>query len=653
MPSISITYKTKTRQPLTFLIALFLFTIFTITAYPQAPGALKTLDLKRGTILVLSDTTITFTKDTTISIPADEEYKLKQDRAIQSETFYSNLNKKSKENLAVKYLYSAVVAKQKDTIIANKIQTRSNFLPENEGKIVGKIEIFAVDMIEGDVNDLGKSSVSAYSKYLNKTHKDSRKAIIHKNLTFKEGDVINGYTISDNEYYLRSLKYIEDVKIYLIPDSINTNVVNMIVAVKDLFPITVGFAFTGVTDFNLSIKQINLGGTGNEFANTFYVYGSKNPPTGYKGALIFRNMWGSFFDGNISYKNTYKEKLYKVSANKDFISPETKYGGGLELSQQQSTLNITNAADSTIKVPYTKNYFNTWSGYSFLLNTPRRNNIIIKGRFENAKYLRRPQVVTPDTNQQFQDFQLILGSVSLVRREHYREHMLFGYGVPEDIDFGYAFELTGGYKISELMYAPYLGASMKGANYFKFGYLGGSMEYGTYIYRDEPRLGIFRSQFMYYSPLFGSDPSLFRFLTRWSYTQGINRYNFEKLNLSKDIRGISSGTFEGNKKLSARFEFVSFIKGEFYGFKFSPNLFFDAAFITDQSTIISTNNFVSSIGAGVRIKNEHLAFETIVVRLCYFPTNSEQNAHFGAAITNAPSDFIKDYKVMQPEVVNY
>jgi len=653
MLSKSENYKTSIRQSIICLTVSLLFLILPLFAFSQAPGALKTLDLKRGTIIILSDTTIKILKDTTISIPVDEEYRLKQDRAIQSESFYANLNKKSKENLAVKYLYSAVVAKQKDTIINNKIETRSNYLPENEGKRVGKIDVFAVDMIEGDVNDLSKSSESAYSKYLNKTHKDSRKAIIIKNLSFKEGDALNGYTISDNEYHLRSLKYIEDAKIYLIPDSINNNVVNMIVAVKDLFPITVGFAFTGLTDFNFSVKQINLAGTGHEFANTFYVYGSKDPPTGYKGALIFRNMWGSFFDGNISYKNTYKEKLYKVSANKDFISPETKYGGGIEASQQHASLSVTNEADSTVKIPYTKNYFNTWGGYSILLNTPKRNNIIFKARFENAKYLERPQELSPDTNQQFQDFQLILGSISLVRREHYREHMLFGYGIPEDIDFGYAFELTGGYKISDLMYAPYLGASIKGANYFPFGYMGGSMEYGTYIYHDEPKLGIFRSQFMYYSPLFGSSPSLFRFLTRWAYTQGINRYNYDRLNLSKDIRGISSKTFEGNKKLSARFEIVSFIGGEFYGFKFSPNIFFDAAFIADQSTVINKENFVSSTGVGVRIKNEHLAFETIVVRLCYYPTNSVQNAHFGAAITNAPSDFIKDYKVMQPDVVGY
>ena len=157
-----------------------------------------------------------------------------------------------------------------------------------------------------------------------------------------------------------------------------------------------------------------------------------------------------------------------------FITPETKYGGGIELFHQKTTADITLSDTVTVKVPYTKDYFDQWIGRNFLLDKISRKSIVLKARFMTTLYTSRPEVEA-DTNQQFYNVYLLLGSISLLKTNHYKERMLLGYGLVEDVDFGYALELTGGYQFNEFFTSPYLGLSLKVAHKYNLGYIGGGI----------------------------------------------------------------------------------------------------------------------------------------------------------------------------------
>lgn len=626
--------------------------IFFTSTFGQGVTTCDSVFIAKGYLVTFSDSTLRFANDTSICLPNNIDYKVRKDKEYRSAAFYENIKDKSDKNLLVKELYDAMIREQQDTLKLPEGQKTANYHPEYAGKTIGRIDIMPVDIIEGDVNDLSAYARSGYSAVLNKLHKDTRQTIVKKNLTFKEGDVLGAYTISDNEYYLRSLRYIEDTKIYVLTDSLKPEIANILVVVKDVFPFNFGIGIGGLTDYTLGINDVNILGSGHEFSNSFRYDASKNPALGYKGELSFKNLWGSFLDASLQYRNNALEELYKMTAKREFITPETKYGGGIELFQQKTSIQVIINDSASITIPFTKNYFDQWFGRAFLLNSIDRKSLVLKARYMTTRYSQRP-LVEADTNQQFYDVNLLMGSVTLLKQNHYKEHMLLGYGITEDIDYGYAIELSYGYQFSEFFKAPYIGISLKAADKFNMGYIGGGIEYGGHINHGYLAQGLLRAGFTYYSPLFKAKLFHYRFLMKFNYTEGIRLYPYEVLDLRKEIRGLSASGIEGEKRLVARFELVTFLKGNLIGFRFSPNLFYDAGFLNAGTRLLSSKSFYSFLGMGVRIRNENLAFQTIIIRLGYYTGNPVKSGQWGAGLSTSTPDVIRDYDIVKPDLLRY
>jgi hypothetical protein len=616
------------------------------------PANGDSLHVKKGYMVVLKDTVLRFPADTTILLPGNQPYEVKKDRESRSDTFYGNFEGKSKKNLFLRGIYDATVREQKDTLGLQEKLKVENFHPEYADKIVGSIEVRAVNIIDGNVNDTSVTATRGYAIAMNKMHRDTRDHIILKNLTIHEGDQLGAYTLADNEYHLRSLEYIEDVRIIAVPDSLNPEKVNLVVVVKDIFPVSIGLGIGGLTDYSIGLNSVNIAGSGHQFTNSFRYNSSRDPSFGYVGELLFNNMWGTFINANILYRNDAIKKLSRFTLEREFITPETKYGGGIELYNESSTFTIRISDSVNTEVPYTRNYFDQWIGRSFLLNSISRQSIVLKIRFMTTDYGRRPQVEA-DTNQQFYNVNLLIGSITLLQKNHYKERMLLGYGLIEDIDFGYAVELTGGYQFGEFIKAPYVALSLKAANKYNVGYLAGGIEYGGHIYQNHIILGLLRVGFTYYSPLFKTNLFHYRFLTRFSYTAGVRRYPYEILNLGKEVRGASNSGIDGDNRLIARFELVTFLRGSLLGFRFSPNVYYDAAFLGSGSGLLHVSNFFSVAGLGVRIRNENLAFRTIIIRLGYYTGNPLKDAHMGVGFTTSVPDVIREYDIVKPDLLRY
>lgn len=220
------------------------------------------LFLQTGYMVIINDTVLRFTRDTLVIIPHGSAYKIKKDREYRSDNFYDNFKAKSEEHRLVKELYDILIKEQQDSMVYEFGEKTENSNPEYEGRIVGKIDILTVDIIEGNVNDQSQKADNFYSLTLNNLHTDTRHAIIRRNLTIKEGERLGLYTISDNEYFLRSLNYIENARIYVTPDSLNQDVLNLLVVVKDIFPFTFGLGIGGIDDYTLNFGNINTFGTG-------------------------------------------------------------------------------------------------------------------------------------------------------------------------------------------------------------------------------------------------------------------------------------------------------------------------------------------------------------------------------------------------------
>ncbi len=643
----------KIRRYITGLFLLIMLDAFiTFAAGQEKNTAVDSVKVPVGYMVVVRDTVLRFSKDTLLALPAGSNYKIKKDKEFHSAAFYDSMRVKSGNNRLVKGLYETMVRKQPDSLSANVAQNNENYHPEYVNKRIGKITIHPVDIIHGSIYDTAAQAARTYSAFLNKLHKDTWTSIIRKNLTVHEGDVLGAYTVSDNEYYLRSLSYIEDVRIIVTVDSLHPDVADLLVITKDVFPLTLGLSMGSFSDYTLEINDINIAGTGHEFSNRLRYKAGSSQPFGYTGEISFKNISGSFVDAYLLYRNNELEDLYRLTLKREFITPETKYGGGIELFQLKTTANVEVSDSVSVKVPYTKNYFDQWIGRVFLLNTVTRRSIVLKARYMITHYTQRPKVEA-DTNQQFYNSNLLLGSLTLLKRNHYKENMLLGFGLVEDVDFGNAVELTFGYQFGEFLDAPYLGLSYKTAHKFNMGYLGGGIEYGGYIYLGQITQGLLRTALTYYSPLLNIWRTHYRLLFRANYTEGIRRYPYEILSIGKEVRGLSKSGIEGDRRLALHFEVVSFLNGNVLGFRFSPNVFYDAAFVNTGLTLLSSGSYYSGAGIGVRIRNENLAFRTIIIRLAYYPDNPVKNGHFGMGLSTSDPDVIRDYEIVKPDALKY
>ena len=81
----------------------------------------------------------------------------------------------------------------------------------------------------------------------------------------------------------------------------------------------------------------------------------------------------------------------------------------------------------------------------------------------------------------------------------------------------------------------------------------------------------------------------------------------------------------GNQRLSINLETVVFSPLNFYGFRFAFFSYADLGFLFGTNQNVGEGDFVSSIGVGIRIRNNNLLFNTFQIRIGFFPNLPEHS----------------------------
>ena len=113
-----------------------------------------------------------------------------------------------------KFAMNSVSRSPADTAI---ISTKSEnpFLPF-KGKMIRHIIIKEFGF-EQSFTDTTKRSNYFGTKLLNKLHRNSREWVIRNNLFIKENTEVDPFKMADNERYFRSLEFIQDARILIMP----------------------------------------------------------------------------------------------------------------------------------------------------------------------------------------------------------------------------------------------------------------------------------------------------------------------------------------------------------------------------------------------------------------------------------------------------
>jgi hypothetical protein len=115
---------------------------------------------------------------------------------------------------------------------------------------------------------------------------------------------------------------------------------------------------------------------------------------------------------------------------------------------------------------------------------------------------------------------------------------------------------------------------------------------------------------------------------------------------------FDNGEAPGDTRIAIRTESVFFSPWNFINFRFAPFVFANGAWFTEEGSSFSDSKLLTSIGAGIRTRNEALIFGTLELKAYYFPRKNFLNESYRIEFnTNVRFRYNRQF-IKRPEFVN-
>jgi hypothetical protein len=495
-------------------------------------------------------------------------------------------------------------------------------------------------------------------------HTDTKEWVIRNNLFIKEKTALNANLVADNERYLRSLEYIYDARILVnpirgIPDS-----VDLVVITKDFMSINLALHDLSTSLLNTTIGDVNFLGRAQKVQFTALFDKQRNPPFGYEILLKKNSIATTFINATIAYSKikpdlsdgTPDEEAFYAKLERPLISQYLHMAGGLMVGMNEAHNNY-HKPDTTFN-RYHYNISDTWIGYNlgvrkFLFLQSVKNRQFISLRYFRQHFTEVPYQVGERLNFRFNDKQAILAQFTFFNQGFYKTNYVYGFGITEDIPFGYNIAFTTGLYKQLLLKRPYLGID---ANRYIVTRNGKLMQYflrtGTFLnngrFQDAALLIGARA----YSPILLYKSLKIRQYFSLSYTRQINRAGLDLLHINNayGLRYFNLDSASGDQRLNLQTETFVFLLYKVLGFRFAPFVFGDVAVLTPEHKTFAKSDYYYGLGGGMRVRNENLVFGTIELRCIYFPGKSQQDAFKFTLSTNIRFRYNSIY-VKPPDII--
>ncbi len=475
-----------------------------------------------------------------------------------------------------------------------------------KGRTIREISIIRSDVY----ND--EDSLTGVRRFVRQWHRLSREQMLRRYLLFKKGSKLDAELMMRNEQLLRSLSYISDA--YILLQNVGDQDVDVFVYTRDNLSLSPAFSSEGIQRFYISLAESNILGTGNKLE--FGTFLSSKVPfyRGYKGDFRVYNLFGTFFDFDIQTYKDYTSSVSRASVEKSFILP-VDYAGGLsyELKRYNDFQKI---PDSTVVIG--ENIKDVWAGKSLRIS-PFWGSYYLSARWTDTDFPIRYDV-NQAYNPAFHNRKSLILSTGIYKESFYRGNLIYGFGRNEDIPYGFRVEFIGGYSWEEYAERSYLAGKFQFGRIVRFGFLNQKLEIGSYFNYSNNRYeqSVFSSETNYFTHLIPIGQWGIRNFLNVKYMRGFNRLvgEGEKLYFSggNSPRAIRIYDYNGYNRLLTSLESVAFSPFYIHNFRLAFYGFLDWAWLGFNHNIFR-NDYFSTAGFGIRIKNERLIFQTIQLRI--------------------------------------
>ncbi len=618
------------------LVFLLVIMYLPLTGTDLRTASYDTLKLVEGTRIIMpGGSRIKIDKDTTLIIHSELPYKIRFPRGDAGHIFFDSLEHKADRSNWSQQLHDIVITEPKNPNNTDSIITEvsSSTFISHGGKFIRSIKYTILEPFGPSIFDTSGVASTQIEKFANDMHRVTQDRVINNHLLFQQGDILDPNEFADNERVLRELPFVQDVRIHIIDAQPGSDSVDVLILVKDNFSIGVGGALYDYDAGRANIFDKNLFGLGHELHMVFHWDGQRSPWLGNEIFYIVNNMGGSFINAKLRYAQIFESETYELEFTRRFFTPDIKWAGAFQ-TERSRVLQYINYADTAGEFMTVKfNIYDAWVGRSFYLKsqnkfTRNRLNLVVATRLFRNHFIDRPEVT--ETNfYPFQNRLLWLNSFSISSQSFFRSNLIRDFGRTEDVPQGMLFTLTSGYEFGEFNNRLYTGLSLSMGGYIRnFGYLHGQLEGGGFLNEFSfIQQGVINAKVNYFSPLFIINRFKFRHFVNAQYVRGIRRFQdeFLRINNIEGIRGFRTDLPAGQQKVVLNYEVDAFTPFYLYGFRFVMFGFADVGMIGPEYKKWHDGAFFSGLGLGVRIRNERLVFETITIRLGYYPNHPEKD----------------------------
>jgi hypothetical protein len=530
--------------------------------------------------------------------------------------FFDSLKLKASRYLITRKLYDFVIVSAKPLLPGHFIRSSDADFRRYTGRKIRNIEIRRLGVFGSDINNPDYFEPNRTESILNKTHLKTNEFIIRKNLLFSSGDTISALVLSDNERILRQLPFIEDSRILVVP--VSGGEADIIVLTKDVYSLGASYKYSGIKKGDFALFDKNILGLGHEFRLEI-PYNSDLPDSpGFGIGYNIDNISKTFINLDLYYYDGLGKKTYGFDLQRKLVSSTTKYAGGISVREMFTTEDLDTL---TVPEPLKYNLQDYWLLRSFLINRESVSRIIIGARYTNNNVFDHPFIL-PDSYHYIQKYSLFLGSVAFSARKFYKTNLIYTYGRTEDIAYGGMINMTLGKEINEFKDRIYGSINLSGGKSIKsFGYIYSSLGISTFFSGDKTEQGLLSLKTSYFSNLQYLRNFRVRNFIRFDYTRGFDRNSNEELTFSREggFSGFKNDSVGGKQRLGLSLESVLFSPANFYGFRFAFFAFADIGYLFGTNEFVGTGEVLSSLGIGIRIRNDHLVFNTFQIRLGFWP----------------------------------
>lgn len=563
-----------------------------------------------------------------------QEPKLKEDTVF----FLAN-----KKGLLGKLGRAVSVSGREDIITENKGAIKNEEVFNRfRGKIIRQIRVEKLSF-DKSVNDTIKVQRRLINDISDALYTGTTNKTILRNLFFVTGDTLYPYLIADNERFLRELSYLQDAKIIATEVQEDPDAVDITILWKDLFPIGGSAEVGSLKTISLEVNNDNLFGSGDRIQFRGLYDLDRRPDFGSGFEYIKRNIGGSFLNLMFGYQThapafnsgRREEKALYVRGELPLVSPYHAWTGGFELSERHTENGYIN--DSLYKIDFKYQYQNLdgWLAHNVGARKQLKKNFTSRlKKFIGIRGVQRlfndiPEQFKTTYNFYYSNLEAVLGAFTIFQQDYYHTNFLYGFGRNEDVPEGFSMTLLGGWVKRNTVERPYVGFDYQ-RNYFSDNknYVNYIIRFGTYFNQNrfEDISGLTSIEyFTRLRKISGSNWYTRHFLSG-SITQQVKTVLNEPLRLTS-IFGIPEFRNEltrASTRISASCESVFYNTQKKYGFSFAPFVFSNVTYLKSIGEGFDQGDIFTSLGTGVRTRNENLVFGTMELKIFYYPRTTNR-----------------------------